>query len=150
MDKIDFNSTSLIDYVASPTIVSSNLEDREIFETQSTSFEIRATSLPKPEAKWFKDGNPLKTSNRIKYTSIGDMFQLTISKAELEDAACYSCVFTNKLGEKTVSGNLVILPVEELRKPKFVRPLGDVNVAQNKTGTFKAVVTGEPIPTATW
>lgn len=81
---------------------------------------------------------------------MGDMFQLTIKKADLEDAGCYSCVFTNKLGEKTVDGVLLVLPVEELRKPRFVRPLGDVDVAQHTTGTFKAVATGEPIPVATW
>ncbi|XP_051165291.1 obscurin isoform X2 [Leptopilina boulardi] len=135
---------------ASPNIISSTLEDKEVFETQNLSFEIKATALPRPEAKWFKDAEPLKTSDRIKYSNVGEMFQLTIKKAELEDAGCYSCVFTNKLGEKTVDGVLLVLPVEELRKPRFVRPLGDVDVAQHTTGTFKAVVTAEPVPVATW
>ncbi|XP_043471829.1 obscurin isoform X5 [Leptopilina heterotoma] len=135
---------------ASPNIISSTLEDKEIFETQNVSFEIKAQALPRPEAKWYKDAEPLKTSDRIKYSNVGEMFQLTIKKAELEDAGCYSCIFTNKLGEKTVDGVLLVLPVEELRKPRFVRPLGDVDVAQHTTGTFKAVATGEPIPVATW
>ncbi|XP_033229348.1 obscurin isoform X3 [Belonocnema kinseyi] len=135
---------------ASPRIVNSNLQDREIFETQSTSFEIKAQALPRPEAQWFKDGEPLKTSDRLKYSSIGDTFQMTLKNAELEDAGCYSCVFTNKLGVKTEEGVLLVLPVEDLRKPRFIRPLADVDVAQYKSGTFKAVATGEPIPTATW
>ncbi|XP_043471830.1 obscurin isoform X6 [Leptopilina heterotoma] len=136
--------------LTSPNIISSTLEDKEIFETQNVSFEIKAQALPRPEAKWYKDAEPLKTSDRIKYSNVGEMFQLTIKKAELEDAGCYSCIFTNKLGEKTVDGVLLVLPVEELRKPRFVRPLGDVDVAQHTTGTFKAVATGEPIPVATW
>lgn len=106
--------------------------------------------MPRPEAQWFKDGEPLKTSDRIKYSSVGDTFQMTLKNAELEDAGCYSCVFTNKLGEKTEEGVLFVLPVEDLRKPRFIRPLADVDVAQYKSGTFKAVATGEPIPTATW
>ncbi|XP_033229349.1 obscurin isoform X4 [Belonocnema kinseyi] len=144
------NCKSKVIVLTSPRIVNSNLQDREIFETQSTSFEIKAQALPRPEAQWFKDGEPLKTSDRLKYSSIGDTFQMTLKNAELEDAGCYSCVFTNKLGVKTEEGVLLVLPVEDLRKPRFIRPLADVDVAQYKSGTFKAVATGEPIPTATW
>ncbi|XP_043471828.1 obscurin isoform X4 [Leptopilina heterotoma] len=150
LDEILDQTTGDREKSASPNIISSTLEDKEIFETQNVSFEIKAQALPRPEAKWYKDAEPLKTSDRIKYSNVGEMFQLTIKKAELEDAGCYSCIFTNKLGEKTVDGVLLVLPVEELRKPRFVRPLGDVDVAQHTTGTFKAVATGEPIPVATW
>ncbi|XP_031784410.1 obscurin isoform X4 [Nasonia vitripennis] len=135
---------------ASPVIVSSSLEDRDIYETQSTQFEIKATGLPRPDAKWFKDGLPLKISKRIQYSTVGELFQLTVTKALEEDSGLYTIVFTNKLGEKSLEGFLSVEPVGELRKPKLVQPLSDADVDEGKTGVFKAVFTGDPIPEAIW
>lgn len=113
-------------------------------------FEITATGLPRPDAKWYKDGKVLKISNRVKYQQTGEVFQLSISKAVIEDSGVYSCIFTNKQGEKTLEGFLNVETVDELRKPKFIEPLKDVDVDKDTTGMFKAVVTGEPIPEAVW
>lgn len=113
-------------------------------------FEIQATGLPRPEVKWFKDGQPLKISKRIQYTTVGELFQLTITKALQEDSGLYTAVFTNKLGEKSIEGFLNVEPVDELRRPKFIEPLTDVDVDEGKTGVFVAVVTGDPIPDPTW
>lgn len=106
--------------------------------------------MPRPEAKWYKDGQPLKISKRIQYTTVGELFQLTVTKALGEDSGLYTVVFTNKLGEKSLEGFLNVEPVDELRRPKFVEPLGDVDVDDGKIGVFRAVVTGDPIPDATW
>ncbi|XP_023245574.1 obscurin [Copidosoma floridanum] len=135
---------------ASPIIASSTLEDRDIFATQSTSYEIRVTGLPRPEAKWFKDGNPLKISKRVQYSTVGEVFQLSVNKALEEDTGVYSVVFTNKLGEKSLEGFLNVEPVDELRRPKLLEPLSDADVDEGKTAVFRAVIVGDPIPVATW
>ncbi|XP_031784412.1 obscurin isoform X6 [Nasonia vitripennis] len=151
LDKQDTRDTKdEIENGASPVIVSSSLEDRDIYETQSTQFEIKATGLPRPDAKWFKDGLPLKISKRIQYSTVGELFQLTVTKALEEDSGLYTIVFTNKLGEKSLEGFLSVEPVGELRKPKLVQPLSDADVDEGKTGVFKAVFTGDPIPEAIW
>lgn len=131
-------------------IISSSLEDRDIYETQSTQFEIKATGLPRPDAKWFKDGLPLKISKRIQYSTVSELFQLTVTKALQEDSGLYTIVFTNKLGEKSLEGFLNVEPVGELRKPKLIQPLSDADVDEGKTGVFKAILTGDPIPEAVW
>lgn len=130
--------------------MSSNLEDRDIFATQSTQFEVTVSGLPRPEAQWFKDGEPLKTSNRIKYTTLGEQFQLSVTNALEEDSGLYSVVFTNKLGEKSLEGFLNVEPVDELRRPKLVEPMQDADVDEGKPAKFSAVINGDPIPEATW
>ena len=137
-------------YLASPIIVSSTLDDRDIFETQSTQYEIHASGLPRPEAKWYKDGKPLKISKRITYSNVGEVFTLNITKALQDDSGLFTVVFTNKLGEKSLEGFLNVEPVDELRRPKLIEPLGDADVDEGKTGTFSAVFNGDPIPEATW
>jgi hypothetical protein len=139
-----------MDSPASPVIISSTLDDRDIYETQSTMFEIRATGLPRPEAKWYKDGEPLKMSKQVQTSTIGEVFQLNVTKALEANSGVYTLVLTNKLGEKSLEGFLNVEPVDELRKPKIIEKLRDVDVDEGKIGTFQAVVTGDPIPEATW
>lgn len=144
------SSNFTIFFTASPIVVSSNLENRDIFATQSTTFEVTASGLPRPEATWFKDGEPLKTSKRITYQTLADKFTLSITNAEEADSGLYSVVFVNKLGEKAIEGFLNVEPVDELRRPKVQEPMQDADVDEGKTASFKAVIVGDPIPEATW
>ncbi|XP_046430804.1 obscurin isoform X8 [Neodiprion fabricii] len=135
---------------ASPEIVNSDLEDRKIFETQSTTFEIKATGVPKPEAKWFKDGKPIKISDRLKYTSSGDFFKLVLTNAQLEDAGVYQCKLSNKFGEKTLEGKLTVASTTEYRKPRFVEPLKDAVAPANDPVQLQAVLLADPVPDVVW
>ena len=130
--------------------MSTDLTDRMIFETQNTNFEIKATGLPRPDAKWLKDGKILRTGERIRITASGESYEMDLSKATLEDEGLYSCVLTNKLGEEIIDGYLTVGTVEELRKPRFTEPLNDVDIAFKANGEFKAVFTADPIPDVTW
>ncbi|XP_046471258.1 obscurin isoform X8 [Neodiprion pinetum] len=134
----------------SPEIVNSDLEDRKIFETQSTTFEIKATGVPKPEAKWFKDGKPIKISDRLKYTSSGDFFKLVLTNAQLEDAGVYQCKLSNKFGEKTLEGKLTVASTTEYRKPRFVEPLKDAVAPANDPVQLQAVLLADPVPDVVW
>ncbi|KAK2576391.1 hypothetical protein KPH14_005736 [Odynerus spinipes] len=136
--------------LAPPHIVNSTLEDRMIFETQTTTFEIETTALPRPDAKWFKDGKPLRSGERIRITNAGDKYSMELSKAVLEDAGVYECVFTNKLGEDIAQGHLAVGTVDELRKPRFTQPLSDVDIADGKSGKFTAIFTADPVPEISW
>ncbi|XP_066587325.1 obscurin isoform X2 [Prorops nasuta] len=135
---------------ATPEIVTSNLEDRTIFETQTTCFEVKVTGLPRPDGKWFKDGKQVRSSDRLRIEHVSETFKLTLSRAQSDDEGIYSFVATNKLGEKTVEGFLTVASVAELRKPRFIEPLEDTDVADGATGEFKAVFTADPVPEISW
>ncbi|XP_035730756.1 obscurin-like isoform X5 [Vespa mandarinia] len=135
---------------APPHIVESSLKNRMIFETQNTTFEVTTTGLPRPDAKWFKDGKILRTGERIRITNAGDKYELELSKATLQDAGLYECIFTNKLGEDIVQGQLEVGTVNDLRKPRFIEPLSDVDIADGTNGEFKAIFTADPVPEIIW
>lgn len=130
--------------------MNSDLEDRKIFETQSTTFEIHATGVPKPEAKWFKDGKPIKMTDRLKWSSNGDFFKLVLTNAQLDDAGVYTCKLTNKLGEKTVEGTLTVATAIEYRKPRFVEPLKDASAPLDAPIQLQAVLLADPVPDVVW
>lgn len=130
--------------------MSSDLEDRKIFESQSTTFEIKATGSPKPEAKWYKDGKPIKVTDRLKYTSSGDFFKLVLTNAQLEDTGVYKCKLSNKLGEKNLEGKLTVASASEYRKPRFVEPLKDVSAPLGEPIELKAVLLADPVPDVVW
>ncbi|XP_015180266.1 PREDICTED: muscle M-line assembly protein unc-89 isoform X4 [Polistes dominula] len=135
---------------APPHVIESNLVDRTIFETQNLTFEITTVGLPRPEAKWFKDGKILRTGERIRITNAGEKYELELSKICLEDAGLYECIFTNKLGEDIAQGQLTVGTVNDLRKPRFVEPLKDVDIADGKNGEFQAIFTADPVPDIVW
>ncbi|XP_029048165.2 obscurin-like isoform X4 [Osmia bicornis bicornis] len=143
-------SKSKVIVMTPPHIIKSTLSDNSIYETQSVVFEIHATSLPRADGKWFKNAKPIRSGDRVRITSSGEKFTLELKKATLEDEGVYSCVFTNKLGEATAEGYLTVGTVDDLRRPKFIEPLDDVDVAKGNSGEFKAIFTADPIPEMTW
>ncbi|XP_043582472.1 obscurin isoform X6 [Bombus pyrosoma] len=143
-------SKSKVMILTPPHIIEATLSDKTIYETQTVVFSIRATSLPRADGKWFKNGKPLRSGERIRITSAGELFTLELQKAILEDEGVYTCTFANKLGEVMVEGYLTVETVDELRRPKFTEPLNDVDVAKGKTGEFKATFTADPVPDTTW
>ncbi|XP_014485518.1 PREDICTED: muscle M-line assembly protein unc-89-like isoform X3 [Dinoponera quadriceps] len=135
---------------APPHVLSTNLTDRTIFETQNTQFEVKASGLPRPDAVWLKDGKTLRSGERVRISAAGESYEMDLSKATLEDEGVYMCVLTNKLGEETVEGYLTVGTVDDLRKPRFSESLSDVDVALKTDGEFRAVFTADPVPDVRW
>ncbi|XP_076165903.1 obscurin isoform X4 [Ptiloglossa arizonensis] len=135
---------------APPHIITATLSDRQIYETQTVVFEIKATGLPRPDGKWFKDGKPLRSGERLRITAAGEIYSLELSKAILEDEGVYTCTLTNKLGEDTSEGFLSVGTIDDLRRPKFIEPLEDVDVAKGNAAEFKTTFTADPIPEMLW
>lgn len=75
---------------------------------------------------------------------------MELKKSILEDEGVYTCMFSNKLGEASAEGYLTVGTVDELRRPKFIEPLNDADVAKGKNGEFKATFTADPIPEMIW
>lgn len=130
--------------------MNTNLTDRTIFETQNTQFVVEATGLPRPDVKWLKDDKVLRAGERVRISTSGELNEMDLSKATLEDEGLYTCILTNKLGEEIVEGYLTVGTVDDLRKPRFTEPLKDVDVGPQTDGEFKAVFTADPVPDIAW
>lgn len=43
----------LLIFSAIPEIIGTDMDDREVYESLSTAYEVRASGIPRPEAKWW-------------------------------------------------------------------------------------------------
>nr|CAD7572365.1 unnamed protein product [Timema californicum] len=135
---------------ALPEILDSNLSDQKIYESLGTTFEVKATGIPRPEAKWYKDGEEIKPSSRAKLSDNGDTYKLEIKDALLSDAGTYKCKIVNRLGEKSQEAILSLISVNDLRKPKVKVPLKDTSVPKNEEAVLSCVIVADPIPDIKW
>ncbi|XP_008556916.1 obscurin isoform X5 [Microplitis demolitor] len=135
---------------AAPSIVSSDFEDCTVFATQNKTFTVHGTGLPRPDAKWFKDGNPLRSADKAKPGHTGEKFTLSFTKLTENETALYQLVLSNKLGTISVDAYIEVAPESELRKPRFTEPLQDIDAEKNGAGTFQCVLTADPIPDVIW
>ena len=71
------------------------LGDMDIMETQTATF-ICEVSKPKQKAEWFKNGNKIKSSNRIEVRMEETKHFLVIKDAVTKDEAEYTITFKNK------------------------------------------------------
>ncbi|XP_066993446.2 obscurin isoform X3 [Anabrus simplex] len=135
---------------AVPEILGSKMEDRTTYESLSTVYEVRASGIPRPEAKWYKDGEEIKSSGRMKISDSGDTYKLEISDLQGSDAGVYKCKIINRLGEKSQESKLSLKSVNEYRKPIVKTPLANTSVPKNEEAVQKCIITGDPIPKVTW
>ncbi|XP_066993450.2 obscurin isoform X6 [Anabrus simplex] len=133
-----------------PEILGSKMEDRTTYESLSTVYEVRASGIPRPEAKWYKDGEEIKSSGRMKISDSGDTYKLEISDLQGSDAGVYKCKIINRLGEKSQESKLSLKSVNEYRKPIVKTPLANTSVPKNEEAVQKCIITGDPIPKVTW
>ncbi|XP_044021287.1 obscurin isoform X7 [Aphidius gifuensis] len=136
--------------LTAPAIVSSDFEDRTIYETQNTLFTIKATGLPRPDAKWFKDEKPIRAADKAKPSQTGETYYLTFNKATQKETGLYQLVLTNKLGTCSIDAFLEVGPVCDLRKPRFCGPIENINVEFDATGTLEGILTADPVPDVVW
>lgn len=73
-------------------------EPRVINEGDTLNLLIEVESDGEPTINWYKDGQLLTASDRMKMTKNGNNYILTISGAKVEDAAIYKVEVVNKHG----------------------------------------------------
>ncbi|PNF42107.1 Obscurin [Cryptotermes secundus] len=135
---------------AVPQIVGTDMDDREIYESLCTAYEVRANGIPRPEAKWYHDGAEITPSDRVKLSDSGESYKLELKDAQLSDSGTYKCKIANRLGEKTHEAKLSLISVNEFRKPKITQPLSSVSVPKNEPAVLALVLTADPLADVKW
>uniref|UniRef100_A0A3Q4GG10 Neuregulin 2a n=1 Tax=Neolamprologus brichardi TaxID=32507 RepID=A0A3Q4GG10_NEOBR len=75
-------------------------------EGSKLTVRCEATGNPAPTYRWFKDGNELKKSKKVKIRSSKKNSRVQISRAKLEDSGNYTCVVENLLGKDNSTGTV--------------------------------------------
>ncbi|XP_035026921.2 obscurin isoform X47 [Hippoglossus stenolepis] len=124
--------------------------------------QLKVKGFPKPRLYWFKDGHPLRPSNRILLLTDRDVHGLEILEVKKDDMGEYSAYITNSAGSAYSSARLIVLgpgeimPLdkkdfkEPLVPPRFLERFSNRKVKQGASITLSVKVEGSPTPMVSW
>ncbi|KAE9550266.1 hypothetical protein FO519_006527 [Halicephalobus sp. NKZ332] len=127
-------------------VVTSGLVSKKIKEGQTTEMSVTVTGRPKPDVKWFKDGNEIFADGTRLSTRVDDdgTYNLIIKDARLSDAGNYTAKISNKAGSTESRADLEV--VEDLEPPEFVGKLKSLELVEGQEAELSVLVTGKPEP----
>lgn len=128
-----------------------NLEDGQVFETQTQKYFVKASGVPTPEAEWFYNGQKIKSTKttKIKREELTYTLEMPNMKKSKHQGK-YECKLTNRMGEIVQTGNLHVIDETDLRKPRVRQGLSSEKAPKHEGATLSAVITGDPEPFPTW
>ncbi|XP_070989792.1 obscurin-like isoform X31 [Oncorhynchus clarkii lewisi] len=124
--------------------------------------QLKVKGFPSPRVYWFKDGHPLRSSDRILLLDKRDIHSLEVLVVKREDTGEYSAYISNAAGTAYSSARLLVLgpgeltPVEKhdpkvpLVPPRFLERFSNRKVKQGASVTMSVRVEGSPTPMVTW
>eukprot|EP00063_Salmo_salar_P071848 XP_014046683.1 PREDICTED: obscurin-like isoform X3 [Salmo salar] len=124
--------------------------------------QLKVKGFPTPRVYWFKDGIPLRSSDRILLLDKRDVHSLEVLEVKREDTGEYSAYISNAAGSAYSSARILVLgpgeltPVEEhdpkvpLVPPRFLEKFSNRKVKQGASVTLSVRVEGSPTPMVTW
>ncbi|XP_054623324.1 obscurin isoform X2 [Dunckerocampus dactyliophorus] len=123
---------------------------------------LRVKGFPKPRVYWFKDGHPLRASERVSLLVQQDVHTLEILEVKKEDMGEYSAYISNAAGSAYSSARLIVLNPgeilpqdqkdsrESLVPPRFLERFSNRKVKQGASITLSVKVEGSPTPMVSW
>lgn len=108
----------------------------------------RISGEPKPTMTWFKDGDEIPLSNRVKSTFDGQSCELSFTDLTLDDSGNYKCVIANDLGKVESSAEVDVK--KRSRKPEVVERMNDVDITEKEDARLEVKLSGYPTPDVQW
>ncbi|KAI3374875.1 hypothetical protein L3Q82_021410 [Scortum barcoo] len=124
--------------------------------------QLKVKGFPKPRVYWFKDGHPLRPSQRLQLVTERDCHGVEILEVKKEDMGEYSAYISNAAGSAYSSARLIVLnpgeimpqdkrdPKEPLVPPRFLERFSNRKVKQGASITLSVKVEGSPTPMVSW
>uniref|UniRef100_A0A1I7TK31 Ig-like domain-containing protein n=1 Tax=Caenorhabditis tropicalis TaxID=1561998 RepID=A0A1I7TK31_9PELO len=109
---------------------------------ETAVLEGKISGKPKPTVEWYKNGEELKPSDRVKIENLDDGTQrLTVSNAELSDMDEYRCEASNEFGDVWSDVTLTVKEPSHVA-PGFFKELSAIQVKETETAKFECKVSG--------
>ncbi|XP_061109725.1 obscurin isoform X44 [Conger conger] len=126
--------------------------------------QVKVKGFPRPRVYWFKDGQPLRPSDRILVSEEKGLHSLEILEVTREDSGEYSSYISNAAGSAYSSARLLVLgpgevsddagkikgAKETLVPPRFLERFPNRKVKKGASITLSVKVEGSPVPLITW
>ncbi|XP_033210464.1 titin isoform X2 [Belonocnema kinseyi] len=140
------------------------LTDLLVAEGEESVFDCVITGEPKPEIRWYLNGDEIVENDRIKITKEENGTNiLRISSTLPEDKGNYIAKATNHLGEAKAFARLVVRVLGDFQKkdelvrmeeklvaPSFKERFESKSVFEGAPIKFECIVTGKPAPKIQW
>lgn len=131
---------------SAPKVIKKQMDATTVVEdTLTMSVQIEGT--PVPEVKWYKDGQLIQESERIRIEREGsDVYKIVIKSVRMEDAGSYSIVARNEINQTTEIWNLTVKSPPKIRKRLGTIPVVD----EGDSLTLLIEVDSDPEATVKW
>ncbi|KAM6421540.1 myosin light chain kinase, smooth muscle isoform 2-T2 [Rhynochetos jubatus] len=134
-----------------PPQFESRPQSLEAHEGQEIKFKSKVSGKPKPDVKWFKEGEPIKAGQDIQMYEEDGIHCLWLKKACLGDSGSYSCAAFNPKGQTSTSWLLTVRrPKVQEVAPCFSSVLKGCTVSEGQDFVLQCCVGGVPVPQITW
>lgn len=92
-----------------PKIISDSPE-RTMLLNEGDDLQLHTTveGNPLPEVEWYKDGTPIRRTERINITPAGDRYSLTVRRLVAEDTGVFKCLAKSVAGTFSKSFTVVV------------------------------------------
>lgn len=97
-----------------PPVILQPPETASLSRGNTARFVCNSSGEPPPVLHWLKNGQPIKSSRRVKSQNRG---VLLINQLALEDAGYYQCIADNGLGTACATAKLTVIVREGLPSP---------------------------------
>lgn len=141
------DSTQIELIVKSAPKITQRQPDMSILVEEAGTMTVKVEATPAPEITWYKDGQLMEESDRIKIVKEGsDTYKLLVKNAKVTDAGSYSIVARNEINQTTE-----IWKVGIKCPPKIKKGLGEPRVInEGDTLNLLIEVDSETEPTVNW
>ena len=116
--------------------------DTQVVEKRLTKLEAEVLAVPKPDIVWYKNGQVIKSDERVQaHDAKGGVYQLSIKNSRKDDTGVYVCKAVNEMGEAECTAQLVI----EMA-PLFLRKLEKLSAVESCEAEWSFQLAGIPKP----
>lgn len=81
--------------------------DCEVYKGMQAKFTACITGIPEPEFEWFRNGDKLWQSDRIRMDQEGSLLRLTIANVDELDGGTYLLKIHNPHGEDSCTAEMI-------------------------------------------
>ena len=124
------------------------LEDKVVNEGSGVELEVEVIGSPNPTVTWYRNGEPVETSELVKSDADGSLHTLSFSNVKLRDLGEYTCKASNIAGQISCSAELRVR--EDMKAPLFIRTPDDVQITEGSSARFETILSGSPQPEIEW
>ena len=118
------------------------ISDTQVIEKRVTKLEAEILAVPKPDVVWFKDGEEIKSDDRVQaHDAKGGVYQLSIKNSRKDDTGVYTCRAINEIGQTECVAQLVI----EMA-PQFLKKLEKLDAVESCDAEWIFQLIGIPKP----